>query len=624
MATENTVNIGINVSSNGTTDKEIKNVKELKSVLDQSAISASKIGIGTSATAAGGGATTSRIIAASTPPGMSAGEGRDYGTSRAVGGGTGAAGRDFAKESVGLGAVVRLYATFAANIYAVSTAFEALNKASATERMMQASEMLSVTMGANLKGIARNLQEVTEYSLSMQEATQFTNMGISAGIAGKQIENLTKIAKGAASALGRDTGESIRRIITGTAKQEQEILDELGIFVKAKDAYKEYAKKFDIKGGENALTAQQKVSAYADAVEKAGEKWKQFSDIPDPFSKFKAKGSEALNEILTNINKLIEPIISFLAESTDRIKAIIGLVGIFLAKRALPELKDTFTNLFTFDAAKAKAEGNIARRAVIQEYVDTTAALEAKRAERDAMLSKPMGRTELSAATSQAVGGLAATKGMAGGLDVAKLTSAIAAKDLASYEARAQIENKVLSTLEAQVKVSESKSLLVQKLIDQGLLSNKSTVTNLILDKESLAISEKIFGEIAASNGQLKVKALLEAEVLGLTQKQLAVREALVAAGTAGGTVPLGPGVSNPKAPGASPGAGAGAAAGAAAGASASCVTAGVPPVVGGAVSLILIFGLLNVNPVALNLKNPEASRPPTTLAELSTEPSVL
>ena len=39
---------------------------------------------------------------------------------------------------------------------------------------------------------------------------------------------------------------------------------------------------------------------------------------------------------------------------------------------------------------------------------------------------------------------------------------------------------------------------------------------------------------------------------------------------------------------------------------------------------MILIFGALNVNPVALNLKNPDESRPPTTLAELSTVPSVL
>ena len=567
---DNTVNVGINVTDNGTTAGITRNVEHLRDVLDQAAVSAARVNTRASATpvAAAGSATTGRIIAASTTPGMSAGEGRDYGTSRAVGGGTGAGARDFAKESVGLGGVVRLYATFAANIYAVSTAFEALNKASAADRMIKSSEMLSISMGANLKSIAKNLQEVTDYSLSMQEATQFTNMGISAGLAGKQIENLTKIAKGAASALGRDTGESIRRIITGTAKQEQEILDELGIFIKAKDAYKEYAKKFDIKGGADSLTAQQKVVAYADAVEKAGEKWKDFAEIPDPFSKFKAKGSEALQELLTNINKLIIPIISFLSESSDRIKAILVVVGIMLTRRALPELKNIFTNLFTFDAAKAKAEGDLARYTAVKSYADITAALEIKQAERAAMLAKPMGKPELASTVATAAGGLAATRGIPGGIDVTKLTSAIAAKDLALYESRAQIENKVLTTLEAQVKVSQNKSIVVQKLIDQGLISNKSTETNLILGREGLSIAEKTFASIDANNIQLKAQALIDAELVGLGKQQLVQREQLVALGKAGGTIPLGPVSGSTTAA-----VGAGAAAGAAATAAAAGAT---------------------------------------------------
>ena len=64
--------------------------------------------------------------------------------------GTGAAGRDFAKQSQGLGGVVQLYATFAANLFAVGAAYEALNKAAAAERLAKATEMMSVQVGANL------------------------------------------------------------------------------------------------------------------------------------------------------------------------------------------------------------------------------------------------------------------------------------------------------------------------------------------------------------------------------------------------------------------------------------------------------------------------------------------
>ena len=51
--------------------------------------------------------------------------GQDYGRARGAVG-TGAGARDFAKESQGLGGLVRLYATVAANLFAVGAAFNAL------------------------------------------------------------------------------------------------------------------------------------------------------------------------------------------------------------------------------------------------------------------------------------------------------------------------------------------------------------------------------------------------------------------------------------------------------------------------------------------------------------------
>lgn len=47
--------------------------------------------------------------------------------------GTGAEARDFAKQSEGLSGLVRLYAIYAANLYAAGAAFTALREAAATE-----------------------------------------------------------------------------------------------------------------------------------------------------------------------------------------------------------------------------------------------------------------------------------------------------------------------------------------------------------------------------------------------------------------------------------------------------------------------------------------------------------
>ena len=71
--------------------------------------------------AGGGGGGGGRMIS-------TAGEEPDREYDRARGAiGTGAAGRDFAKQSSGLGGFVRLYATLAANVYAAGAAFTALS-----------------------------------------------------------------------------------------------------------------------------------------------------------------------------------------------------------------------------------------------------------------------------------------------------------------------------------------------------------------------------------------------------------------------------------------------------------------------------------------------------------------
>ena len=261
--------------------------------------------------------------------------------------GTGAAGRDFAKQSQGLGGVVQLYATFAANLFAVGAAYEALNKAAAAERLAKATEMMSVQVGANLKGISNNLVEASGHALSFQDAMQFTNIGTSAGLAGKQIESLTKIARGAASALGRDVNDSVRRIIQGTAKQEQEILDELGIFVKSKQAFDKYSKEIGVKADD--LTGRQRTQAYANEVERLGKKWEAFAEIDDPFSKFAATGKNALNDLLQSVNQFVKPVLAMLSESEGAVKAIIVLVSTMLAKRVLPELGGMFNSVFNYD-----------------------------------------------------------------------------------------------------------------------------------------------------------------------------------------------------------------------------------------------------------------------------------
>lgn len=430
---------------------------------------------------------------------VSPGEVVGYNRARAIGG-TGAGARDFAKQAEGLGGVVRLYATFAANIFAVSAAFGALNRAAQMERLIQASDLMSQKVGVNLKGLGKDLQEATGYAISFEESMRFANLGTSAGIAAADLKELVTIAKGAAAGLGRDVTDSITRIVQGTAKQEQEILDELGIFIKAKDAYEEYARKFNIEGGADALSAQQRVRAYADAVKQAGQQWKDFAAIPDPFSSITARGQEAINEILMTVNKLVVPILEVLAKSGDAINGLILLISGSLVKRALPELASAFTQVFTFDSAKNKAQAAKARQEIVSEYNKITQELTAAKTIQDKLVAESF--TVVSGALG-AQAGVRSTKDIPGvtGISAQRLTTSIFGtsvnpKDITKLKSVEDINNRILSTLKEQVKSSKDADTLIQKLIQNKVLEAKSTKDNLILTQQIQQASNNIYNDI--------------------------------------------------------------------------------------------------------------------------------
>lgn len=454
------------------------------------------------------------------------GEVVSYNRARSAGG-TGAGARDFAKQAEGLGGVVRLYATFAANIFAVSAAFGALNKAAQMERLVQASDLMSQRVGVNLKGLGRDLQEATGYAISFEESMRFANLGTSAGIAAADLKELVTIAKGAAVGLGRDVNDSITRIVQGTAKQEQEILDELGIFIKAKDAYEEYARKFNIEGGADALSAQQKVRAYSDAVKQAGQQWKDFAAIPDPFSNITARGQEAINEILMTVNKLVVPVLEFLAKSGDAINGLILLISGSLVKRALPELASAFTQIFTFDSAKNKANAARARQEIVSEYNKITQELTAAKAVQDRLVAQSF------TGVAGALGGMAAARATKTtpevvGITTRKLASAIygtttSPKDISKLKSAEDINNKILGILKEQVREQVKKGkdadAYVQKLIQNKYLEAASTKDNLILSQQAQKVGNSIYNDVTKTAAAKKTLVDVTSKYLDLERQ---------------------------------------------------------------------------------------------------------
>jgi hypothetical protein len=356
---QNQIKVSLVIDDNGTMSLTTRSANKLKKELDA---------IGSSATNASSAVQRAMSMsnAGSSRGGSRGGiqENIEYRNARGVAGTGGGDSRDFAKQAQGLGGLVHLYATFAANIFAVEAAYTALSRAFDAFKLEEAGKMMSANLGVSMKNLALSLQETTGYAISFKDAMQFGAMGTQAGLTTKQIQNLVVIAKGAATVLGRDVNDSVNRIIKGTAKMEQEILDELGIFVRAKDAYKAYAKQLGM-SNENMLSQAQRVRAYADAVAKNGEKFKDYAGVADPFSKLTATIQQAGTELLGVLSNTLVPIVDKLGESKGLVQALLVGSALYLTRVAVPALSQLKTSLLdtTAQLAKVKAlkEGYVAK-----------------------------------------------------------------------------------------------------------------------------------------------------------------------------------------------------------------------------------------------------------------------
>ena len=155
------------------------------------------------------------------------------------------AGRSFSAQATGLGGLVSAYAGAAATVFAITAAFQALNQAAQTAQVVEGLNALATTVGTTGAEILKRSQEITRGLVSIREAAETVNIGLSAGFSQDQILELQQVSLGASRALGRTLTDALTRVTRGAAKLEPELLDELGIFVKIDPAVESYAAKLN-------------------------------------------------------------------------------------------------------------------------------------------------------------------------------------------------------------------------------------------------------------------------------------------------------------------------------------------------------------------------------------------
>ena len=266
-----------------------------------------------------------------------AGQNVEYGRVRGAMGSTGAAGRDFANQAQGLGGLVRLYATYAANIFAVSAAFRALSDAMDTTNMIQGLNQLGAQSGLSLGTLAKNFAAASGGAISLREAMESTAKATAAGLSGKQLMQLGQVANNASKALGVNMSDAVSRLTRGITKLEPELLDELGIFTKVGKASEDYAKS--VGKTEAQLTDFEKRQAFANAVLKEGaDKFGAINIEANPYDKLSASLKDLAQNGLEKVNKLLVPLISSLSNSPVALTAGIAGLGAMIIKQALPAI----------------------------------------------------------------------------------------------------------------------------------------------------------------------------------------------------------------------------------------------------------------------------------------------
>lgn len=324
------IKIGIQVSSDGSLPKVEKEASGVHEQLAKAAASSEKLNNNLKASKA-------LQAAAKQDPGMS---GQDYNKARSVTGVSGAAARDFADQSRGLGGLVRLYATYAANVFAVSAAFSALKSAMDTTNMVAGLDQLGAATGRNLGSLSKRLVQLTDGAISFRDAMDAVAKTSSSGMASKDIERLAVVAKNASLALGVAMPDAINRLSRGISKLEPELLDELGIFTKIDPAVQAYARS--VGKAASQLTDFERRQAFANAVLLEGEA--KFGELAtaavNPYDRLLATLKNVSQEALSVVNGVLGPVVSLLASSPTALAGALAVIGTLLVRQAIPALTE--------------------------------------------------------------------------------------------------------------------------------------------------------------------------------------------------------------------------------------------------------------------------------------------
>ena len=217
--------------------------------------------------------------------------------------------------------VVGAYATLAANVFAVTAAFNALRGAAQVQQVQAGLEAMGDRMGTTLSVAADNLREISGMTLTAEQAIRSTAQIASAGFGTKTIEDLGKVANDVSVALGRNMTDSMDRLTRGVIKLEPELLDELGLMTKLGESTSRYANQLG--KSETQLSSFEKRQGFLNAIVAEGQT--KFGGLAD-----EAGNTRNLDLLAATFSDLTKKIFNLINTAALPLAAIFSNKGILL------------------------------------------------------------------------------------------------------------------------------------------------------------------------------------------------------------------------------------------------------------------------------------------------------
>jgi len=243
------------------------------------------------------------------------------------------------------GGLVPAYATLAANVFALTAAFNFFKRAADVANLQKSQVGFAQTTGTALGSMTERLREASDGMLGFREAAAATAMGAAKGFSPKQMEDLAVGARKASAALGVGFEDAFDRLVRGASKAEPELLDELGITLRLETATKRYADAIG-KNVKELTAAERSQAVLVETQRQLNDQFGEADALSNPFVKLQKTFEDIIKQVTEAILPAFESFASFVAENATVAATLFGLLAISIIKTipGVQSLTEKFKN----------------------------------------------------------------------------------------------------------------------------------------------------------------------------------------------------------------------------------------------------------------------------------------